>query len=322
VTGATSFIGTNLIGMLEEEPLVQKVVCLDTQAPRTAASKSRVYDHDLTGPGSEERLTEILAAENVDTVVHLAFLDSPTHSTAWAHELESVGTMHLINACRRTRVNKIVMWSQTLLYGAHPTNPNFLSEKHPLRSRRSEPFFVDKVEAENEVTRFGKPGQGRTATILRTAPILGPTVDNILTRYLRRRYVPTVLGFDPLWQFVHEADAVSAFKQAIVRDAPGIFNIVGDGVLPLSTIIKLAGRTPLPLPRSLAGTLTGALWFAQAAEAPPTFFDYLQYLCVADGALARKQLGFVPAFTSREALIDYASAQHLRDVKLLSETAA
>jgi UDP-glucose 4-epimerase len=33
-------------------------------------------------------------------------------------------------------------------------------------------------------------------------------------------------------------------------------------------------------------------------------------------------LGFDPLYTSREALIDYANAQHLRDVKLLSETPA
>jgi UDP-glucose 4-epimerase len=43
---------------------------------------------------------------------------------------------------------------------------------------------------------------------------------------------------------------------------------------------------------------------------------------VADGKLAREQLGFTPAYTSREALLDFVSAQHLRDVKLLSETPA
>jgi len=209
-----------------------------------------------------------------------------------------------------------------LLYGAHATNPNYLSEKHPLRARRTEPFFADKIEAENEVLRFGRPGQGRIATVLRIAPMLGPTVDNFVTRYLSHRLTPTVLGFDPLWQFVHEADAVRALRLAALYDVPGVFNIVGDGVLPLRTVIKLAGRTTLPLPRSLASGFTTALWLTQLAEAPPGFFDYLQYICVADGALARKELGFEPLYTSREALIDYANAQHLRDLRLLSETPA
>jgi UDP-glucose 4-epimerase len=322
ITGAAHFLGANLLGLLEEDPSVRTIVCLDTESPSTAGSKSRVYSVNLTESVAEERLTEILSAEAVDVVVHLAFLDSPTHSTAFAHELESVGTMHVLNACRRTKVHKIVMRSQTLLYGAHATNPNYLSEKHPLRARRSESFFADKIEAENEVLRFGRPGQGRIATVLRIAPVLGPTVDNFVTRYLSHRFAPTVLGFDPLWQFVHEADAVRALCLAVLHDAPGVFNIVGGGVLPLRTVIKLAGRSTLPLPRSLASGLTTALWLAQLAEAPPAFFDYLQYICVADGTLARKELGFEPLYTSREALIDYATAQHLRDVKLLSETPA
>ena len=322
ITGAAQFLGSNLIGLLEEDANVRTIVCLDAEAPTSAGSKSRVYNVSLTERMAEERMAEILAAEAVDVMVHLAFLDSPTHSTAFAHELESVGTMHVLNACRRTKVHKVVMRSQTLLYGAHPTNPNYLSEKHPLRARRTESFFADKIEAENEVLRFGRPGQGRLATVLRIAPMLGPTVDNFVTRYLSHRLAPTVLGFDPLWQFVHEADAVRALRLAILYDVPGVFNIVGDGVLPLRTVIKLAGRTSLPLPRSLASSLTSALWLTQLAEAPPAFFDYLQYICVADGALARKELGFEPLYTSREALIDYANAQHLRDVKLLSETPA
>jgi UDP-glucose 4-epimerase len=322
VTGAASFLGANLIGVLEDEDQVKSLVSLDTRPPPTAGKKTRVYDFDLTHPAAEERLSEIFTAEGVDTLIHLAFLPSPTHSTGYSHELESVGTMHALNACRRSRVEKLVMWSQTLLYGAHPTNPNFLSEKHPLRARRNEPCLGDKIEAESEALRFGKPGQGRVVTILRTAPIIGPSVDNFLTRYLSHKLVPTVLGFDPLWQFLHEADAVAAFRLAVLRDAPGIFNVTPDGVLPLGTAIRLAGRSPFPLPRSLASPLVGALWVAQIAEAPPSFFDYLQYVCVADGALAHRVLGFQPLYTSREAIIDFANAQHLRDVKLLSETPA
>ncbi|MEB2313795.1 MAG: NAD-dependent epimerase/dehydratase family protein [Sorangiineae bacterium] len=322
VTGAASFLGRNLVGLLEEDERVRRIVSVDIATPATAGSKTRVYDVDLTAPAAEERVAEIFAAEGVDCLVHLAFLASPTHASAWAHEFESVGTMHLLNACRRAEVRKLVMWSQTVLYGAHPTNPNFLTEKHPLRARRSEPFFADKIEAESDARRFGRPGKGRVVTILRTAPILGPTVKNYLTEYLGRRIVPTVLGFDPLWQFIHEADAVAAVKLAVDRDTPGVFNVVGDGVLPLSTVIKLAGRAALPLPRPMLSPLVSALWAAEVAEAPPSFLDYFQYLCVADGEHARKSLGFSPVYTSREALVDFANVQRLRDVKLLSETTA
>jgi UDP-glucose 4-epimerase len=45
-------------------------------------------------------------------------------------------------------------------------------------------------------------------------------------------------------------------------------------------------------------------------------------LCVADGARARDVMGFRPAYTTREALSDFASAMRLRDAKLLHENAA
>ncbi len=319
ITGASSFLGRNLIGLLEEDPLVARIVALDEALPSTARGKTHAYELDLTQPSTEERATEIFAAEGVDTLVHLAFLASPSHTSAWAHEFESVGTLHVLNACRRAQVKKLVLWSQTLLYGAHPTNPNFLSENHPLRADRHEPFFMDKIQAEQEAQRFGKPGKGRVVTVLRTAAIIGPTVSNYLTRYLGHRLVPTVLGFDPLWQFVHEADAAAAFKLAVDRDVPGVFNIVGDGVLPLHTVIQLAGRSSLPLPRSLIRAASGALWLAQLAEAPSSFLGYLQYLCVADAEQARQRLGFAPLYTTREALLEYAAAQRQRDAKLLPE---
>jgi UDP-glucose 4-epimerase len=319
VTGAASFLGTNLVGLLEEDERVERIVAVDIKAPSTAGPKTRFYDVDFTQPTTEARLAEILAAERADTVVHLAFLSSPSYATAWAHELESVGTMHVLVAARHAQIRKFVMWSQTLLYGAHPSNPNFLSERHPLRAPKREPFFGDKLGAENEASRFAQRAQGSVVTILRLAPILGPTVHNYLTRFLSRRLVPTMMGFDPLVQFVHEVDAIAAFKLAIDRDIPGTFNIVGDGVLPLSTVIKLAGRIAVPIPHPLAEPIAAMAWVAQLAEAPPAFLKYLRFLCVADGQKAKTRMGFRPAYTSREALLDFTSAQRLRDVKLLQQ---
>ena len=61
---------------------------------------------------------------------------------------------------------------------------------------------------------------------------------------------------------------------------------------------------------------------AQLSEAPPAFLDYLQYLCVADGAAALQHMAFAPAYTSREALEDFANAQRRREAQLIAETEA
>lgn len=322
LTGATSFLGKNLVGLLEEDPRTERIVSIDVKAPETGGPKTRVYPVDLTAASSEERVAEILNAEGVDTFLHMAFLSSPTHASAWAHELESVGTMHVLHALRRSAIKKLILWSQTILYGAHPTNPNFLSERHPLRADVDEPFFADKIAAEREAHAFAAKAKGTVVTVLRTAPIVGPTVDNYVTKHLAMRVIVTLLGFDPLWQFVHEVDAIAAFKLAIDRDFSGVFNIVGEGVLPLSTVVKIAGRTTMPLPHTLAEPLLAAAWAAEAAYTPPSFLRYLRYLCVADGDKAARVMGFRPAYTTREALLDYVSAQRLRDVKLLHESPA
>lgn len=317
LTGAASFLGQNLIGLLEDDPRFERIVSLDITPPATRRDKTAHVDCDLTRPQSVELISERLREHGVETLVHLAFLSSPSHTEVYAHELESVGTMHALTGARGAGVSKLVAWSQTMLYGALPSNPNFLTEDHPLSARRGQSYFADKIEAEAEARRFA--ATGATVTILRTAPILGPTVRNYLTRYLAARVVPTLMGFDPLLQLVHEVDALAAFKHALLRDVAGTFNVAGDGVLPLSTVVKLAGRIAVPLPGPLASRAVSALWMAGGGFAPSSFLEYLRFVCVADNQRAKDVLGFAPAFPTREAVLDFAAAQHLRDVRLISD---
>jgi UDP-glucose 4-epimerase len=322
VTGSAGFLGGHLIGLLEDSPGVAQIVSLDRTPPPTKKEKTRHFFTDLTKSNAEETISQLLSSERVDTVVHLAFHDNPNHRATESHYLESVGTMHVLNACRRTGVSKFVHWSQTALYGASPKNPCFLDEMKPFCADTSEAYFRDKMQAEKDVLEFGQPGRGRLVTILRTAPIVGPHIDNYTTRYFRQRIVPTVLGFDPLYQFLHEADAVAAFKRAVDADVPGVFNIAGPGVLPLSKAIRLVGRSKIPLTRPMARLVLGTLWAARRGAVPTSFLDYIQYSCVGDIERSRRLLGFVPLHSSQQAVAAYAEAQNLRDVHLLSETPA
>lgn len=319
ITGALTHLGCELVRCLERDDQVERIVCLDRAAPETARDKTLVDAVNLVDEGSEARLADALSTHDVETVVHLAFRSAPRPDPTASHELESLGTLRLVNACRRSHVRRVLMWSQTLLYGAHATNPNFLTERHPLRARTRDLFFADKIDAEQEVLRFGRPGSGRSALVLRAAPILGPSVENYLTRYLSHQAVPTVLGFDPLWQLLHEQDAVDAFRLALGREVSGALNIASHGVLPLSKIIRLAGRRRLPLPRTLADLAIGALWTLRSSEAPPSFLDYLQYVCVADTERSRRTLGFVPRHTLKDAITGFAGAQRLRDAALTNQ---
>jgi UDP-glucose 4-epimerase len=319
LTGARTFIGRNLVGVLEEDDSVGRIVVIDTERPDTGAGKTRVYNVDLTALRADERLAEILQAEGVDSLLHLAFSSSPDHAPAWAHELEAAGTMHLLNAARQARPSQLLLGSQTWLYGADPGNPAFLRESAPLSAPSADPFFADKIAAEREFERFADEHPDAIVTVLRCAPIVGPTVRNFMTRYLSQRLMVTLMGFDPMWQFIHEVDAVAAFKVALDRATAGTFNIVGDGLLPLSKVVRLTGQAPFPVLLPLARMAVTTMWAGQIGPWPPSFLPYLRYVSVADGERAAERLGFLPAYTTEEALLDFVSAQRLRQVRLASE---
>jgi UDP-glucose 4-epimerase len=305
VTGARGFVGGELIKRLEEDRRYAKVIALDLRKPDFPLEKTQFYKLDLTLPTADADMADILEREGVETFLHAAFLSHPTHATAWAHELEDIGTMHVLNACAEARVRKFVLSSTTLVYGASPQNPNFLSETHELRGHPRSRFINDKVGAEKQVRRFRGENPEVSVTVLRAAPMLGPTVQNFITRFFSRPVCPTLMGYDPLMQFIHEQDAIDAFKLAVDDDHPGEFNVVGDGVLPYSTVLALMGKVPLPMPHFLARPLSNALWVTQIFDSPPTMLDYMRYLCVADGRKAQAELGFKPRWDIKRTIQDF-----------------
>jgi UDP-glucose 4-epimerase len=319
VSGARTFLGRNLLRLIEEDERIRRLVVIDADPPTYAGNKTRSYLVDRTQPNAAARIAEILASEGVDTFVHLGFLENPVRSSAWAHEFESVGTLNILNACRERRIQKLVLGSSTALYGPHFDNPHFLSEAAPLRGVFGASFFADKIDAERQVEAFAREQSAACVTVLRFASLIGPTVESYITRWLARPFVPTLLGFDPLLQFVHEIDAVFALKLALDRDVPGVFNIVGEGVLPASTVIKLVGQRALPLPHFLARRLTSLLWLAGASDVPAQMLRFLRHLCVADGQKAQAELGFLPGYTTREAVLAFGAALRLREARLLTE---
>lgn len=319
ISGANSFIGQKLVRLLELDESISAIVLLDIAPPPNLGKKTRYYSTDLSLASVESKIAEILHAERIDAFVHLAFLTSPISAVGWASEFEINGTRSVLRACSEHRIGRFVLASSTMIYGAHPTNPSFLKEDHTRYSWMGARFIQDKIDIENQVQHFAEAHASTTVTILRLAPILGPTIDNFITNWLSRSIVLTVMGFDPMIQFLHEVDAVSAVKLAVDRDISGIYNIVSKGVLPLSKVIKLTGRIAIPIPFTIFKKLSAFCWRVQLSKVPPQFVDFLRYLCVADGKCANDVLGFVPTYTCVDAVLDFQARLRLREAKLLSE---
>ncbi len=309
VTGANGAMGRVVLPRLLASEQVERVIALDLAAPELEDDKLTFAAVDLTRPTAEREIVQGLDNEPVDALIHLAFFSSQIRNGAYAHEVEALGTVHVLTACTEARIPRLIMAGQTASYGASPKNPNFLAEDAPLHGNPRSRFISDKVEAENQVRRFREKHPGFKATVLRFAPVLGPTVQNPMTRFLTRTVAPVVLGYDPLMQFLHEEDAAEAVLLALLNDSDGPYNVVGRGVLPLTNAIRLSGGVPLPIPHPWARATLKTFSTAGIFATPPALLDYLRYLWVADGTRAEAELGFKPRFSSREAVLSFALAR-------------
>jgi UDP-glucose 4-epimerase len=301
VTGVSSDLGRGLLPRLEADPLVDAVVAFDIARPPQLTKKCTYVRVDLTRPGMEEELTRTFEAQRLDVLFHLAFVNSRVHGAAFAHELEVIGSMHVLAAAQATGLQRLVLPSWTALYGARPNGPALHLEHHGLHGAGMR-FVTDRVEVEHQARQFSERNPGVHVVVLRFAPIIGAGADNPFTRLLRSGFVPTVLGFDPPWQVVHETDAVTALHLALTTRARGVFNVVGDGVAPFSTVVRLAGAHAVPLPGPALRATIRALETAGVASVPVPLLDYLRYGIVADGERARRHLGYAPRVPFADAM--------------------
>jgi UDP-glucose 4-epimerase len=173
-------------------------------------------------------------------------------------------------------------------------NPNFLVEDAELRGHRDSRFVNDTLRAEKQVQRFAKEHPAVEVAILRFAPILGPTISNMFTRFFARPVAPVMLGHDPLMQFVHEKDAAFALKAVEARGRP--FNIVGRACsVRRCSPCSVACRCRCRLVARQLSKCCG-----QRLLARTVFLDFLLYVC-ADGA-GRTELASRPAYIKRTIL--------------------
>jgi UDP-glucose 4-epimerase len=73
----------------------------------------------------------------------------------------------------------------------------------------------------------------------------------------------------------------------------------------LLTALHLSDKLTVAVPHLAAYPLAELWWGTGVGEAPSGFLDYARFLFVADGEKARRELGFEPRFTSRDALMAY-----------------
>lgn len=263
--------------------------------------KDRKIEHyrlDIT----KNKLEDIFRRHQFDAVIHMAVNDNPHLPIQKRHNINVVGTMKLLDDCERYNVKKVVLLSSANVYGADPNNPVYITEDYPLRVTQRYSEVSDKVEFDSYCRSWMYKHSEVNTIILRPCHVIGSHVRNNLTSYLRLKYIPIPLGFDPMIQVIHEIDMARAIVASLRYDHSGIYNVVGSGELPLTEIINIVGGTPIPVLHVLGYSALKALWWLGIGPLPAPQIEYLMYPCVIDGSRFQKDFHFKPQLSLSETL--------------------
>jgi UDP-glucose 4-epimerase len=251
------------------------------------------------------------AAEDVfrkvrpDVVVHMAAVTSLLVTGEERYQINLGGTRAVFEYARAHGVKHCIFVGRHTFYGAGPESPLSHTEDEPPLELYRFPELADLVAADlyaaTTLWRFPE----LATTILRVCYTLGPSGHGTLANYLRGRRVPLVLGFDPLFQFLHEDDVVRAIELTLIHRASGVFNVAGPQPLPLSTLVRSAGRTPIALPEFVIASMLGRFGFP---ELPTGALGHLKYPIVVDARAFQQRTGYACKYDELETIAAFKAA--------------
>jgi UDP-glucose 4-epimerase len=275
---------------------------VDRLAWEGAPEDINVHTLDLRKRGFEN----IFRTERPDAVVHLAFIRHFRIDPRVRHEVNVEGTQRLLDNCARYGVEQLVVLSSSYVYGAMAENPRYIREDHALNVSRTFPDLRDLAEVEGLVGTFLWRYPEIATSVLRPVNTLGYYVHSAIGNYFKLDVVPTVAGFDPMMQFIHEEDLSEAIVQALDHKLHGVYNVVGPGAVPLKTAIAAIGRRRVSVPEPLAHLLIRQLFRFKMYGFPPDAIDFIKYPCTVCGERFVRATGFQPLFSLEDTFASVA----------------
>ncbi len=295
ITGIAGNLGKALASLLHTEA---HIVGIDRRPFREKPKDIEHYQIDIRKRG----LQEVFRRHRIEALIHLGIMHDPRMPFTEAHSFNILGTHKIFDLCVQHGVKKVVVLSSADVYGPLPDNSNFLTEETPLMAADRYSDVRDLIELDMYAQSFLWKHPAIETAVLRPVHIVGPTVRNAPSNYLRLERPITVLGFDPMVQLIHVDDACRAMALALKPGVRGVYNVAGPGQVPLSAALRELGRKPIPVPHFLVRGLVRRAFEARLTSFPPEEVDHIQYLCVVDGSRAARDLGYAPRHSLRETI--------------------
>ncbi len=218
------------------------------------------------------------------------------------HHYNIIGTTRVLECARRHEIPRVIVLSSANIYGARPDNDTFLTEEAPLLGSQTYTEMTDIVEVDMLAQSYFWKAPAMRLFILRPTHVVGPRLRSPASRYLQLDAPPTLLGYDPMVQLLHERDLIGAFEACLTSDARGVFNLAGPDEAPLSKILAYLRRRPYPVPGPLLRAALENMWQLRMTTFPAAELQYINYACMVDSSLAQRELGFHPRYSLEDTL--------------------
>ena len=300
VTGGSGFLGAHLADALAEDGF--DVRTLDV-VPAPAGAR-----HEFRRADVRDRTAVRDAVRGCEVVIDNAALVPISRVPAERYREVNVGGCRNVLDAAEAEGAYVVHVSSTSIYGVPDRLP--VTRETPLRP--FEPYGRSKAEAERLVEARRSPRF--PVASLRTRALLGPgrlgVFDLIFARIRAGRRVP-VLGADRPAQMCHVADFCSAALAAVRRRSNGTYNICAEriGATLRDDLEELIARVGsharvMSVPPWLARVALPPLAAARVVPLTSWHWRGAPAAFVADLEDARRELGWTPAHSNVEALVD------------------
>jgi len=274
---------------------------IDARPWREAPEAIKVHVLDIRKRAAEE----VFRRFRPDAVVHMATVTHLREKSEDRYRINLAGTRVVFEHANAYGTKRFVFVGRHTFYGAGPDSPLYHSESEPPMAVHTFPELADLVAADLYAgTALWRFPHLRTA-VLRVCYTLGPARHGTLAAFIAPRRVPTVMGFDPLFQFMHEDDVARAIAVALEADLHGVFNVAGPSPLPLSTIIRGAGHAPIPVPEALLRAVMGRFGLPRLSRGA---IAHVKYPVVVDASSFKKATGFEHQHDERAAIEAYRAS--------------
>lgn len=277
------------------------VVGIDKRTWPDAPEGIEVHRCDIRKRSAEE----VFRNQRPEAVIHMATVTHLARRSEDRYRINLEGTRAVFDHSHTYGAKQVIFIGRHTFYGAGPDSPLYHTEDAPPRSVNIFPELADLVAADlyagSALWRYPE----LKTSILRICYTLGPACHGTLASFLRGSRVPTALGFDPLFQFMHEEDMADAVALALSSEIHGVFNVAGPKPVPLSVLIREAGRRQIHVPGPLFRLALGRLGLPRL---PKGAISHLKYPVVIDASAFIDATGFEFKRSHAETIEQYVKA--------------